>query len=198
MLGGSGRTGSRTPRVRRGGKAKPAPAGHAAPPGTGPAGETCGSCTYMEDFHYRNTYHKCRAREGAHWKGGRASDVRPLDAACDKWAASIRKMHYGGYLPDVGAHGLGGSGVHRAPEASGSDRGAGREGGREGAAESIAADATHPYRPIVFVDEAAELTPEIIARVMEHVRKDRAPGTVRTFEPDQLDMFHQESDDAKD
>lgn len=64
----------------------PAPKGHAATPGLGPKGETCGSCGHLA----RNrrsaarTYLKCfLARES--WTGGGATDVRARDPACSLW-----------------------------------------------------------------------------------------------------------------
>lgn len=85
MLGGKTRSARTLPRARRRAAPRVVPAGHAAPPGTGPAGETCGSCHWLESFHFRKTYHKCGARPGDHWKGGRSTDVRPLDPACAKF-----------------------------------------------------------------------------------------------------------------
>lgn len=93
MLGGKAVPGSRLRRIRRTGKAPVAREGWADKPGTGPAGETCGSCTYCEAFHYRKRYYKCAAREGDHWKGGRATDIRPLDPACSKWAPSVNRAN---------------------------------------------------------------------------------------------------------
>ena len=93
MLGGRDRSGRSLPRVRRRTAApRPTPAGHADKPGTGPAGETCGGCHYMEAFHYKRTYHKCGARPGEHWKGGRATDIRPMDAACSKFVACANRL----------------------------------------------------------------------------------------------------------
>jgi len=92
FLGGKDRSASSMPRVRKGSVIRIAPAGHAAPPGTGPVGEACGGCTYMETLHYRKTYHKCRARAGDHWKGGRATDVRPMDAACSKFERLANRL----------------------------------------------------------------------------------------------------------
>lgn len=59
----------------------PRKAGHAMPPGTGPAGETCGSCVHL--FRAK-TYLKCWLRRDR-WTGGGASDVRAGDPACVKW-----------------------------------------------------------------------------------------------------------------
>lgn len=95
MLGGKTRSASSLPRVRRRGVAKPQPAGHYDKPGTGPVGETCGGCTYMETFHYAKTYHKCGAKPGHHWKGGRATDIRPMDAACSRFERTIRQITEG-------------------------------------------------------------------------------------------------------
>jgi hypothetical protein len=60
--------------------------GHIAPPGTGPEGETCGSCLHL----YRNvmakTYLKCELNR-AKWTGGGGTDVRARDPACRQWQA---------------------------------------------------------------------------------------------------------------
>ena len=76
-----------TPRERkkltRKGK-DPIPRGHIMPPGTGPAGETCGSCAHLFRNRMAKTYLKCHLN-AARWTGGRASDVRAHDAACVKW-----------------------------------------------------------------------------------------------------------------
>lgn len=59
--------------------------GHAAWPGTGPAGETCRSCA-----HYRShqsgvrTHPKCFLARAA-WTRGPGSDIRAKDPACEKW-----------------------------------------------------------------------------------------------------------------
>lgn len=93
MLGGKTVPGSRLRRIRKTGKAPIARTGWADQPGSGPDGETCGSCTYCEAFHYRKRYYKCAARDGDHWKGGRATDIRPLDPACSKWAPSVNRSN---------------------------------------------------------------------------------------------------------
>lgn len=58
--------------------------GHAARPGTGPEGETCGSCVHLERRKMSKTYLKCGMTK-ATWTGGGASDVRAKDPACSKW-----------------------------------------------------------------------------------------------------------------
>lgn len=93
MLGGKAVPGSRLRRIRRTGKAPIARDGWADKPGTGPEGETCGSCTYCEAFHYAKRYYKCSGRAGRHWQGGRATDIRPLDPACSKWAPSVNRAN---------------------------------------------------------------------------------------------------------
>lgn len=100
MLGGKAVPGSR---LRRGRSAAPiARNAWADKPGSGPAGETCGSCTFCETYHYAKTYRKCAARPGHHWKGGRSTDIRPLDPACSKWSA--RANHDPGQpIPAAGA-----------------------------------------------------------------------------------------------
>jgi hypothetical protein len=58
--------------------------GHAAAPGTGPAGETCGSCKYLAANRLARTYYKCDLMR-VRWTGGYGTDVRVRDAACAKW-----------------------------------------------------------------------------------------------------------------
>lgn len=59
--------------------------GYAAPPGTGPAGETCGSCRYNAvQSGTSGTYHKCRLME-ATWTRSAATDIRVRSPACAKW-----------------------------------------------------------------------------------------------------------------
>ena len=60
--------------------------GHAARPGTGPEGETCGSCRHYTRKRMSKTYRKC-ALTKATWTGGGGSDIRARDPACAKWDA---------------------------------------------------------------------------------------------------------------
>ena len=74
-----------TPRVVR---KSAVPRGHAAAPGSGPAGETCKSCAHI--FRNRDcakVYIKCGLAKHK-WTGGGGSDVRAGDAACSAWAAA--------------------------------------------------------------------------------------------------------------
>lgn len=58
--------------------------GYAWTPGTGPAGETCGSCASLARVRLASTYHKCAlARE--RWTGGKATDVLVRSPACKRW-----------------------------------------------------------------------------------------------------------------
>lgn len=63
---------------------EPVPRGHVFPSGTGPAGETCGSCLHLYRNRMSKTYLKCGLNRSK-WTGGRASDVRAKDASCKKW-----------------------------------------------------------------------------------------------------------------
>lgn len=58
--------------------------GHIAPPGTGPEGETCGSCKHRHRKQLAKTYLKC-ALNSARWTGGGKTDVRAKDHACLCW-----------------------------------------------------------------------------------------------------------------
>lgn len=62
----------------------PVPRGHIMPPGTGPAGETCGSCKHLFRNRMAKTYLKCELNR-PRWTGGGATDIRARDAACQKW-----------------------------------------------------------------------------------------------------------------
>jgi hypothetical protein len=64
----------------------PVPHGHVMPPGTGPAGETCGSCKHLTRKHMGKVYLKCGLNH-RRWTGGKGSDVRAKDAACKRWEA---------------------------------------------------------------------------------------------------------------
>lgn len=67
-------------------KRKPTRAnGYAWAPGTGPKGETCGSCRFMVLRHLAKSYRKCGlVRE--RWTGGPGTDVRARSPACLKWS----------------------------------------------------------------------------------------------------------------
>jgi hypothetical protein len=61
--------------------------GYAAQPGTGPEGETCGSCknhkvTHGSEGRSRRNYHKCGLMA---WTYGPGTDIRVRSPACSKW-----------------------------------------------------------------------------------------------------------------
>lgn len=60
------------------------PRGHVAPPGTGPEGETCGTCRHLFRNRMAKTYLKCGLNRGK-WTGGGKTDVRARDHACREW-----------------------------------------------------------------------------------------------------------------
>ena len=61
------------------------PRGHVAPPGSGPAGETCRSCAHYTRRHFHDYVHlKCGLAE-AKWTKGPGSDIRAKDPACKRW-----------------------------------------------------------------------------------------------------------------
>jgi hypothetical protein len=62
--------------------------GHAMPPGTGPAGETCGSCRHLYRNDMSKTYLKCELMR-AIWTGSYGTDVRARDAACKRWEKAL-------------------------------------------------------------------------------------------------------------
>lgn len=58
--------------------------GYAAPPGTGPAGETCKSCAHLTRKVMSGTFLKCGLMR-AHWTGGFGTDVLARSPACRRW-----------------------------------------------------------------------------------------------------------------
>jgi hypothetical protein len=58
--------------------------GYAAPPGTGPDGETCGSCGHLVRKQMAKVYRKCGLMR-AHWTGGKGTDVLVASPACRNW-----------------------------------------------------------------------------------------------------------------
>ena len=59
--------------------------GHAGRPGTGPAGEKCGTCKHKVcKGGVAGRYLKCNLMR-AQWTGGKGTDIFARDAACDKW-----------------------------------------------------------------------------------------------------------------
>jgi len=64
--------------------------GHAATPGTGPAGETCKTCRHYARIQYANTYLKCRLMEHA-WTSGPGTDILAGDKACRYWEAKSKE-----------------------------------------------------------------------------------------------------------
>lgn len=60
--------------------------GYAALPGTGPEGETCGSCKYLYRNRLSKTYLKC-ALMRRYWTGGAGTDVLAKAPACRRWEA---------------------------------------------------------------------------------------------------------------
>lgn len=66
-------------------KRKPTkPNGYAAPPGTGPAGETCKTCEHYSGRRLSKIYRKCGlVRE--RWTGGPGTDIFARSPACRYW-----------------------------------------------------------------------------------------------------------------
>ncbi|MFB3432019.1 MAG: hypothetical protein ABL309_13965 [Phycisphaerales bacterium] len=59
--------------------------GHAADPGTGPAGQFCGTCEHYKRVKHRGQiYRKCGEMVD-HWTNGPGSDIRAKDPACRYW-----------------------------------------------------------------------------------------------------------------
>jgi len=60
--------------------------------GTGPAGQTCGTCSKLCRVHYHDkTYRKCHVLM-KHWSHGGATDIRRKDPACKSWEPRVEKV----------------------------------------------------------------------------------------------------------
>ncbi len=80
------------------GQRKPTPLkGYAAEPGTGPPGETCGSCRHHRVIRYSKSYHKCEEfkNQGGKWTGGPGTDIRVRSPACRFWEAGEAQQVFG-------------------------------------------------------------------------------------------------------
>lgn len=73
--------GGETVTVKKRGKHYVQPRGYAAPVGTGPRGETCGSCKHASRY---RRFIKCDSNRARHTHG-RGSDILARSAACSKW-----------------------------------------------------------------------------------------------------------------
>lgn len=60
------------------------PNGYAAPPGGGPKGETCKSCTHYARVRHSNIYRKCLLVR-ASWTNGPGTDILAKSPACVYW-----------------------------------------------------------------------------------------------------------------
>lgn len=58
--------------------------GYAAPPGTGPSGETCKTCKHLFRKRLAGTYLKCWLMSAV-WTGGARTDVKASSPACSAW-----------------------------------------------------------------------------------------------------------------
>lgn len=63
------------------------PRGYAWAPGTGPDGETCGTCKHHVTRHFSKVYHKCELSR-TKWTNGRATDILVRAPACKYWEAA--------------------------------------------------------------------------------------------------------------
>lgn len=71
----------------KGGKHYTVPRGYVMRPGTGPAGETCGSCEHLVSGR-GGRYRKCVLAK-ATWTNGPRTDVLSRSPACSKWEKSV-------------------------------------------------------------------------------------------------------------
>jgi hypothetical protein len=64
---------------------------HPYPPGSGPPGQSCGTCAKLRARTFNRTYFKCNVLK-KFWSAGRATDVRKKDPACICWEPWIDKV----------------------------------------------------------------------------------------------------------
>lgn len=58
--------------------------GYAAPPGSGPAGETCGTCAHHVRRRWSKVHHKCGLMRNV-WNNARGTDILVRSPACSRW-----------------------------------------------------------------------------------------------------------------
>jgi hypothetical protein len=73
-----------TPEQRKRLRAKPRKAGYAHTPGSGPHGETCGTCKHKRAKEMSKTYYKCDLRRST-WTSGYGTDILLKSPACKFW-----------------------------------------------------------------------------------------------------------------
>jgi len=64
---------------------------HPYPPGSGPPGQTCGTCAKLCERHFSKTYFKCHVLM-KFWTAGPGTDIRKKDPACLCWEPRIDKV----------------------------------------------------------------------------------------------------------
>lgn len=77
---------------RRKGRRTPVRRGYAAPPGTGPEGETCATCQHRTVKRMSRGYQKCALRRST-WTRGEGSDILLKSPACRLWERFARPRH---------------------------------------------------------------------------------------------------------
>jgi hypothetical protein len=64
---------------------------HPYPPGSGPRGQSCGTCAKLCSRKFQRTYYKCHVLM-RFWTAGRGTDIRKKDPACMSWEPRIDKL----------------------------------------------------------------------------------------------------------
>jgi hypothetical protein len=64
---------------------------HPYPPGSGPPGQSCGTCAKLCSRTFKKTYFKCHVLM-RFWTAGRGTDIRKKDPACMSWEPRIDKV----------------------------------------------------------------------------------------------------------
>lgn len=71
--------------IRPGKRREPTPWGYYGPPGTGPVGQTCGTCAHAARIRLsQKAIYKCRRNE-AKWSHSRKTDILVRTPACIGW-----------------------------------------------------------------------------------------------------------------
>lgn len=70
--------------AKKKGKRDESARGHVARPGSGPAGESCGTCRHLCRIKHAKTYLKCGLVRHA-WTASPKTDIRAKSPACQLW-----------------------------------------------------------------------------------------------------------------